>query len=342
MGLFSFIQEIAMDLGTANTIIISDDKIVVDEPSVVALDRGTNKMIAVGERAKMMYEKTHDDIRTVRPLRDGVIADFTSCEQMMRGLIQMVRKGSRLITPSPSLRMVIGVPSGSTEVELRAVRDSAEHAGGRDVYLIFEPMAAAIGIGIDVEAPEGNMIVDIGGGSTEIAVISLGGIVSNNSIRIAGDDLTADIQEYMSRQHNVKVSERMAERIKIHVGSALTDLGEEAPEDYIVHGPNRITALPMEVPVCYQEIAHCLDKTVAKIENAVLSALENTPPELYADIVKNGIYLSGGGALLRGLDKRLTDKINIPFHIAEDPLHSVARGAGIALKNVDRFSFLKR
>ena len=184
--------------------------------------------------------------------------------------------------------------------------------------------------------------IDIGGGSTEIAVISLGGIVSNNSIRVAGDDLTSDIQEYMSRQHNVKVSERMAERIKIHVGSALTDLGDEAPEDYVVHGPNRITALPMEVPVCYQEIAHCLDKTVAKIENAVLSALENTPPELYADIVKNGIYLSGGGALLRGLDRRLQEKINIPFHIAEDPLHSVARGAGIALKNVDKFSFLMR
>jgi rod shape-determining protein MreB len=236
---------------------------------------------------------------------------------MMRGLIKMVHKGSHLI--SPSLRMVIGVPSGSTEVELRAVRDSAEHADGRDVYLIFEPMAAAIGIGIDVEAPEGNMIVDIGGGSTEIAVISLGGIVSNNSIRIAGDDLTTDIQEYMSRQHNVKVSERMAERIKIHVGSALTDLGDEAPEDYVVHGPNRITALPMEVPVCYQEIAHCLDKTVAKIENAVLSALESTPPELYADIVKNGIYLTGGGALLRGLDKRLQDKINIPFTLPKTP-----------------------
>jgi rod shape-determining protein MreB len=210
------------------------------------------------------------------------------------------------------------------------------------VYLIFEPMAAAIGIGIDVEAPEGNMIVDIGGGSTEIAVISLGGIVSNNSIRTAGDDLTADIQEYMYRQHNVKVSERMAERIKINVGSALTDLGDEAPEDFVVHGPNRITALPMEVPVCYQEIAHCLDKTVSKIENAVLSALENTPPELYADIVQNGIYLAGGGALLRGLDKRLTDKMHIPFHVPEDPLHSVAKGAGVALKNIDRFNFLMR
>jgi rod shape-determining protein MreB len=340
MGLFSFVQELAMDLGTANTIIISDDKIVVDEPSVVALDRHTDKVIAVGTKAKMMYEKTHENIRTVRPLRDGVIADFSACEQMMRELIKMVHSGNRLF--SPSLRMVIGVPSGSTEVELRAVRDSAEHADGRDVYLIFEPMAAAIGVGIDVEAPEGNMIVDIGGGSTEIAVISLGGIVSNNSIRTAGDELTSDIQEYMARQHNVKVSERMAERIKIAVGSALTDLGYEAPEDYIVHGPNRITALPMEVPVCYQEIANCIDKTVGKIENAVLSALENTPPELYADIVQNGIWLTGGGALLRGLDIRLTDKFNIPFHVAEDPLHSVAKGAGIALKNVHRFTFLMR
>ena len=340
MGLFSFRQDLAMDLGTANTIIISDDKIVVDEPSVVALDRRTDKMIAVGSQAKMMYEKTHENIRTIRPLRDGVIADFSACEQMMRGLIKMVHTGRHIF--SPSLRMVIGVPSGSTEVELRAVRDSAEHADGRDVYLLFEPMAAAIGIGIDVEAAEGNMVVDIGGGTTEIAVISLGGIVTNSSIKVAGDDLTADIQEYMSRQHNVKVSERMAERIKISVGSALTDLGEQGPEDYIVHGPNRITALPMEVPVCYQEIAHCLDKTVARIESAVLTALEATPPELYADIVKNGIYLTGGGALLRGLDKRLTDKMGIPFVVADDPLHCVAKGAGIALKNVEKFNFLMR
>ncbi len=340
MGLFSFVEEIAIDLGTANTIIIKDDKIVVDEPSVVAIERATDKMIAVGEKAKLMHEKTNDKIKTIRPLRDGVIADFTACELMMRGLIKMVNTSRWFF--QPSLRMVIGVPSGSTEVELRAVRDSAEHANGRDVYLIFEPMASAIGVGIDVEAPEGNMIVDIGGGSTEIAVISLGGIVTNSSIRVAGDELTRDIQEYMSRQHNVRVSERMAERIKIAVGSALTDLGDEAPEDYIVNGPNRINALPMQVAVCYQEIAHCIDKTVAKIENAILGALEHTPPELYADIVKNGIYLSGGGALLRGLAKRFSDKIEIPFHIAEDPLHSVARGTGIALKNVDHFTFLMR
>ena len=340
MGFFSLTQDIAMDLGTANTIITVNDKVLVDEPSVVALDKKNNKMIAVGHKAKMMYGKEHEGIRTCRPLRDGVIADFYACEQMMRGLIKMVNTGHHLFTPS--LRMVIGVPSGSTEVELRAVRDSAEHSGGRDVYLIFEPMAAAIGCGINVEEPEGQMIVDIGGGSTEIAVISLGGIVSNNSIRVAGDELTSDIQQYMARQHNVKVSERMAERIKINVGSALTDLGDEAPEDFVVHGPNRITALPMEISVCYQEIAHCIDKTIAKIETAVLQALEATPPELYADIVKNGIWLTGGGALLRGLDKRLSDKIQIPFHVDDDPLHSVAKGTGIALKNVNNFQFLMR
>ena len=330
---FSFTQELAMDLGTANTIIIADDQIAVNEPSVVALDQHSDKLLAVGQKAKLMYEKTNNKIHVIRPLRDGVIADFNACEQMIRGLIKMVHSGRRLF--SPSLRMVIGVPSGSTEVELRAVRDSAEHAGGRDVYLIYEPMAAAIGVGIDVNAPEGNMIVDIGGGTTEIAVISLGGIVSNNSIKMAGDDFTADIQEYMSRQHNVRVSERMAERIKINVGAALTDLTENAPEDYVVHGPNRITAMPMEVPVCYQEIAHCLEKSIARIEQAVINALENTPPELYADIVKNGIWLTGGGALLRGLDKRLTEKINIPFHVADDPLLCVAKGTGIALQHVD-------
>ena len=339
MGLFSFTQEIAMDLGTANTIIISGGKVVVDQPSVVALDRRTDKVLAVGEKARQMHGKTHENIRTIRPLRDGVIADFFAAEQMIRGMIKMINPKHRWF--SPSLRIVVCIPSGSTEEEIRAVRDSAEHAGGRDVYMIYEPMAAAIGIGIDVEAPEGNMIVDIGGGTTEIAVISLGGIVSNKSIRIAGDDLTADIMEYMRRQHNVKVGERTAELIKINVGSALTFL-DNPPEDYIVHGPNQMTALPMEVPVSYQEIAHCLEKSISKMEAAILSALEQTPPELYADIVRNGIYLAGGGALMRGLDKRLTDKINIPFHIAEDPLHAVAIGTGVALKNIDKFNFLIR
>ncbi len=339
MGLFSFTQEIAMDLGTANTIIIHNDKIVVDEPSVVALDRRTDKLIAIGEKARQMHGKTHENIRTVRPLRDGVIADFSAAEQMMRGMIKMAYSSNRWF--APSLKMVVCIPSGSTEVEIRAVRDSSEHAGGREVYMIYEPMAAAIGIGIDVEAPEGNMIVDIGGGTTEIAIISLGGIVSNKSIRIAGDDLTADVIEYMRRQHNIKVGERTAELIKINVGSALTSL-DEAPDDYIVRGPNQMTALPMEVPVSYQEIAHCIEKSISKIEAAVLSALEQTPPELYADIVNKGIWLAGGGALLKGLDKRLTNKIGIPFHIADDPLHAVARGTGVALKNVDKFSFLMR
>ena len=338
MAFFSLTQELAIDLGTANTIIIHEGEIVVDEPSVVALEKKTDKLIAVGEKARQMYEKTHPDIITIRPLRDGVIADFYAAEQMIRGMVKMVNPKRRWFTPS--LKMVVCIPSGSTEVEIRAVRDSSEHAGGRDVYMIYEPMAAAIGIGIDVEAPEGNMIVDIGG-STEIAVISLGGIVSNKSIRIAGDDLTADIQEYMRRQHNVKVGERTAELIKINVGSALTELADP-PEDYIVHGPNQMTALPMEIPVSYQEVSHCIEKSVSKIEAAVLSALEQTPPELYADLVRNGIYLAGGGALLRGLDKRLTDKIGITFHIADDPLHAVAKGTGVALKNVDKFNFLIR
>lgn len=321
-----------MDLGTANTIIIHNDKIVVDQPSIVALERRTERTVAIGQKAKMMQGKEHEDIYTIRPLRDGVIADFNAAEKMIRGMIKLLSQPKLF---NPSLTMVICVPSGSTEVELRAVRDSAEHAGGREVYMIYEPMAAAIGIGIDVEAPQGNMIVDIGGGTTEIAVISLGGIVTNKSIRVAGDDLTNDIIEYMRRQHNVKVGERTAEQIKMRVGSALPEL-ETPPDDFVVQGPNQMTALPIEVPVSYQEISHCLEKSIVKIEQAILSALEQTPPELYADIVNNGIYLTGGGAMLRGLDKRLSDKMNIPFHIAENPLHSVAIGTGIALKNRHR------
>lgn len=339
MGFFSFTKELAIDLGTANTIIIHNGKIVLDEPSIVAVETRTGKLIAVGQEARQMQGKEWDGIRTIRPLRKGVIADFNAAELMIRGLIKKASTKSKWF--SPSLRMVVGIPSGSTEVEIRAVRDSSEHAGGRDVYMIYEPMAAALGIGLDVEAPEGNMVVDIGGGSSEIAVISLGGIVSNKSIQIAGDDLTDDIQEHMKRAHNMKVGERTAELIKKNVGSALTEL-ENPPEDYIVHGPNNMTALPMEVPVSYQEISHCIEKSISKIEAAVLGALEQTPPELYADIVKNGIYLAGGGALLRGLDKRLTDKIGIKFHIAEDPLLAVAKGTGVALKNIDRFNFLIR
>ena len=338
MGLFSFTQEIAIDLGTANTIIMCDNQIVIDEPSVVAID-SSNKMVAVGTKAQQMIGKGGTRINTIRPLREGVIADFYACEMMIRGMIRMIPKQNRWFTPS--IRMVVCIPSGSTEVEIRAVRDSSEHAGGRDIYMIYEPMAAAIGIGIDVESPEGCMIVDIGGGTTEIAVISLGGIVSNKSIKVAGNDLNQDIIEYMGRMHNLRIDEPTAERIKIQVGSALPEL-ENAPEDFIVVGPNKVTALPMSVPVSYQEIAHCLEKSIVKIEQAILMALEATPSELYADIVRRGIYLTGGGALLHGLAKRLTDKITIPFHVAEDPLHAVARGTAIALKNVNNFGFLIR
>ena len=339
MGIFSLTQELAIDLGTANTLIIYNGKVVVDEPSIVALDVHTGKLVAIGQQARQMHEKTNPNIKTIRPLKDGVIADFNATELMLRGMIKKVKTSGSLF--APSLRMVICIPSGSTNVEIRAVRDSAEHAGGRDVYMIYEPMAAALGIGLDVEAPEGNMIVDIGGGTTEIAVISLGGIVTNKSIRVAGDVLTEDIQEHMRRAHSMKVGERMAELIKINVGSTLTEM-DNPPEDYIVHGPNQMTALPMEVPVSYQEISHCIEKSILKIEAAILSALESTPPELYADIVRNGIYISGGGALLRGLDKRLSEKIGIKFIVADDPLHAVAKGTGIALKNRDKFSFLIR
>ena len=340
MGLFSLTQEVAIDLGTANTVIIHNGKIVVNAPSIVALDTRTEKLVAVGHKAQHMEGKTPDGIRTVRPLRDGVIADFNAAELMIRGLVKMAFQNRRYMF-SPQLRMVVGIPSGSTEVEIRAVRDSSEHAGGRDVYMLYEPMAAAIGIGIDVLAPEGNMVVDIGGGSSEIAVISLGGLVTNNSIRVAGNDLTQDIMDYMRRQHNIRVGMPTAEQIKIHVGSALTVL-DNPPEDYIVRGPNQMTALPMEVPVSYQEVAHCIEKSIAKIEAAVLTGLEQTPPELYSDIVRNGIYLTGGGAMLRGLDKRLQDKIGIQFHIAEDPLLSVAKVTGIALQNIEKYPFLIR
>ena len=301
-----------MDLGTANSIIIHNDKIVVDEPSVVAIENKTDKLLAVGTMAHQMEGKEPPGIRTIRPLRDGVIADFNAAEQMIRGMVKMVSSKRRWF--SPSLRMVVCIPSGSTEVEIRAVRDSSELAA---------------------------MIVDIGGGSTEIAVISLGGIVSNKSIRIAGNDLTADIKEHMGRVHNLKVGTTMAEQIKINVGSALPQL-DDAPEPFVVHGPNRMNSLPMQVPVTYEEVSHAIDKTIIKMEDAILAALEQTPPELYADIVRNGIYLAGGGALLRGLAKRFTDKFHIEFKIPEDPLHAVAMGTGVALKNINRFSFLIR
>lgn len=340
MGLFDFLtQEIAIDLGTANTIIIHNDKVVVDEPSIVAVDRTTQKVIAVGRVAMQMHGKTHENIKTIRPLRDGVIADFEAAESMIKGMIKMINPGKKLFTPS--LRMVICIPSGITEVEKRAVRDSAEHAGGKEVYMIHEPMAAAIGIGIDVEEPVGNMIVDIGGGTSEIAIIALGGIVCERSIRIAGDDFNANIEEYIRRTHNVLIGERSAEQVKLMVGSAMNEL-EVPPPDFAVHGRDLVTGTPKEINVSYTEIAHALDKSITKIEEAILNTLELAPPELSADIYKTGIYLAGGGALLRGLDKRISAKTKLAVHIADDPLRAVARGTGIALKNIGRFQFLIR
>lgn len=338
MALFNFLtQELAIDLGTANTLIIHKDKVVVDEPSIIAINRSTKEVIAIGKQAMMMHGKVHDDIKTIRPLKDGVIADFTAAEHMIRGMIRMINPHKRLF--SPSLKMVICIPSGITEVEKRAVRDSAERAGGKEVYLIHEPMAAAIGIGIDVAEPMGNMIIDIGGGTTEIAVIALSGIVCDESIRVAGDEFTLDILDYMRRQHNLLIGERTSETIKIEVGAALPDL-DNPPPDYEVNGRDLVTGLPKQVVVTYSEIALALDKSISKIEEAILKALEITPPELSADIYQTGLYLTGGGALLRGLDKRISRRTKLPVHVADDPLKAVVRGTGIALKNIHRFKFL--
>ncbi|MGK0378630.1 MAG: rod shape-determining protein MreB, partial [Patiriisocius sp.] len=319
MGFFDFLtEEIAIDLGTANTLIIHNDKVVVDAPSIVARDRTTGKIIAVGRQAALMQGKTHENIKTIRPLKDGVIADFDASEQMINMFISSIPALKKKWL-KPSLRMVICIPSGITEVEMRAVKESAERVNGKEVYLIHEPMAAAIGIGVDIMEPKGNMVVDIGGGTTEIAVIALGGIVCDKSVKVAGDVFTNDIVYYMRTQHNLYVGERTAEKIKIQIGAATEDL-EVPPDEMDVQGRDLLTGKPKQVQTSYREIAKALDKSILRIEDAVMETLSQTPPELAADIYNTGIYLAGGGSMLRGLDKRLSLKTDLPVYIAEDPL----------------------
>ncbi len=339
MGLFDFFSEdIAIDLGTANTLIIHKDKVVVDAPSIVAVDRLTNEIIAVGQTAMQMHGKTHEKIKTVRPLKDGVIADFEASEGMIRELIKSIPTLKNKLF-APSLRMVICIPSGITEVEKRAVKDSAEKANAKEVFLIHEPMAAAIGIGVDVLEPKGNMIIDIGGGTTEIAVLALGGIVCDKSVKVAGDVFTNDIAYFMRTQHNLYVGERTAEHVKVEVGAALDDL-LDPPEDLAVQGRDLLTGKPKQVKINYKEIAKALEKSIIRIEDAIMETLAITPPELAADIYNSGIYLAGGGSMLRGLDKRISNKTDLPVFIAEDPLRAVVKGTGIVLKNIEKYKNL--
>lgn len=332
MGLLDFFSnDIAMDLGTANTLIYMKGKgIVLNEPSIVAFDRDTKKIIALGNKAKEMQGREHKEIKVIRPIRDGVIADFEIAEGMIRAFIKLVRGNSLL-----SKRIIVAVPSGITEVEKRAVRDSAEHAGAKEVHLIAEPMAAAIGIGIDVDSPVGNMIIDIGGGTTEIAVIALSGIVDEESIRIAGDEMNYAILQYFKRNHNILIGERTAEAIKCEVGSAVP-LEEEVTIQ--VKGRDLVGGVPKTIEVSSVEIREALNDSINKIIEAIKQTLEKTPPELSADISDMGIMITGGGALLKGLAERVKLETNLPVHIAEDPLTAVVRGAGKVLENLNHFS----
>ncbi len=328
LSLFS--ADIAVDLGTANTLIYMKGKgIVLNEPSIVAFDSTTKKIVAIGREAQAMVGRTHRDIQTIRPMKDGVIADFEIAEGMLRALIKKVH-------PSwmPSRRIVISVPSGITEVEKRAVRDSAEHAGAKEVHLIAEPMAAAIGIGVDVEAPVGNIIIDIGGGTTEIAVIALSGIVNQESIRVAGDELTMAVMQFFKRNFNILIGERTAELIKCQVGSAMP-LEEELMVE--VKGRDLVAGIPKTIEVSSVEVRDALADQVNAIVEAVKVSLERTPPELSADILDRGMMLSGGGALLKGLDERLKLETNLPVHVADDPLTAVVRGTGKVLENLSQY-----
>ena len=333
MGIFDFFSnDIAIDLGTANTLIhVKGKGIVLNEPSIVAFDKNSKRIIALGNKAKEMQGREHKEIKVTRPMRDGVIADFEIAEGMIRAFIKRVHGGSVMA----SRRVIVAVPSGVTEVEKRAVRDSAEHAGAKEVHLIAEPMAAAIGIGIDVDAPVGNMIIDIGGGTTEIAVIALSGIVNEESIRIAGDEMNYAIMQFFKKNHNILIGERTAEAIKCEVGSAVP-LKEEITIQ--VKGRDLVGGIPKTTEVSSVEIREALNDAVVQIVDAVRQTLERTPPELSADILDRGIMLTGGGALLKGLDEQIRMETNLPVHVAEDPLTAVVRGAGKVIDNLNHYS----
>lgn len=332
MGFFSlFSADLAVDLGTANTLIYMKGKgIVLNEPSIVAFDRNTKRIVAIGHEAREMLGRTHRDIRTIRPMKDGVIADFEIAEGMLREFIKKIARSW-----IPSRRVVVSVPSGVTEVEKRAVRDSAEHAGAKEVHLIAEPMAAAIGIGLDVDAPVGNIVVDIGGGTTEIAVIALSGIVNEESIRIAGDEMNNTIIQFFKKNHNILIGERTAEAIKCEVGSAMP-LKEEVSIQ--VKGRDLVNGIPKITEASSVEIRESLNEPIQQIVDAVKLTLERTPPELAADILDRGIMLTGGGALLKQLDERLRLETSLPVFVAEDPLTAVVRGTGKVLEHLNHYS----
>lgn len=331
MGFLKFSSDVAIDLGTANTLIyIKGRGIVLSEPSIVALHRSTRKVLAVGAEAQQMHERTHRDIETIRPLKDGVIADFDVAEHMIRGLIQKVRTSWL----STIRRMVVCVPSGITEVEKRAVRDSAERAGAKEVFLIDEPMAAAIGIGLNVEEPVGNMIVDIGGGTSEIAVIALSGIVVDESIRVGGDELDSAIIQYFKRNHNLLIGLRTAERVKCEIGSAV----ELEPElEITIRGRDLVSGIPKVRTISSDDVREALKESISQIVAAVVRCLERTPPELGSDILERGIMLTGGGAMLKGLDQLIRQRVDLPVYVAEDPLTAVVRGTGTVVEDIDRF-----
>lgn len=322
--------DIAIDLGTANTLIYSrGEGIVLNEPSIVALNM-QNEPVATGHEARLMHEKTHKNIRTVRPLRDGVIADFEVAEQMIRGMIDKVK----MKWYSSTRQMVVCVPSGITEVERRAVRDSAEHAGAKSVHLVDEPMAAAIGIGLNVHEPIGNMIVDVGGGTTEIAVIALSGIVFAQSVRLGGDELNDDIINYFRRNHNLLIGERTAEKIKCEIGSA-APLDDELEMD--TKGRDLVNGVPRTRHVTSKDVREAISESVNTIVESITKSLEQTPPELSADILDRGILLTGGGAKLKNLDKLIRETTDLPVHIAEDPLTAVVRGTGAILEDLEYY-----